>query len=152
MVFNIIGYTYITQAGTSTSTTQFSGYQTISLTAVMCGAGFSFTPLVHGNVLITIDGSANLTSSCTGGTITANYGSGSAPASGAATTGTVVSYGVSCAVTTAGVTTTFPFSITRVITGLTAGVTYWIDLSILAVGTDYFGVSDVSCTTEELGY
>lgn len=81
-----------------------------------------------------------------------NYGTGTAPASAAAVTGTTVGgvqeYTNSATVTAADVHT--PFTITSVITGLTIGTAYWLDLAAEAIATaSDLGLSNVTISAIE---
>jgi hypothetical protein len=121
----------------------------------MQGLAGTITPNRSGTVLLTISGTA------TGSTVTAgdglewqlSYGTGAAPANAGAVTGTQVGAVQEntnpAAVTAADVHT--PFSITAVITGLTLGTAYWLDLAAKSIATASSGaLANVSVTAVEL--
>lgn len=121
----------------------------------MQGLAGSITPNRSGNILLTISGT--ITSS----TVTAgdgiehqlSYGTGAAPANAAALAGTQVgspqSYKNPAIVTAADVAV--PFSVQAVITGLTLGTAYWLDLAAKSLGTVSSGaLSNVSVSAVEL--
>lgn len=109
----------------------------------MCGLAFTFTPSVTGNVLVWLSGMAfNSTAAGDGTSITGRFGTGGAPAAGAAVTGT----GIGCqqrfvASTTAGKQ---GFGIAASVRGLSVGTTYWWDLSVIAVTGGGASVQDIS--------
>jgi hypothetical protein len=109
---------------------------TTNTTGLMMGLAGSFTPLTSGRMLLTITG--NLSSSGTsignGGKTQARYGTGSAPANAAALTGTSVGSLVTSVNESTTANTKQPFSVTAVVTGLTVGTAYWLDLSLAQVG------------------
>lgn len=125
---------------------------TNSATAVMMGMGSTchLTPSYSGRMRVTFDGSYVGT-----GTNNINfnvrYGTGTAPANAAAASGTIVGPTVSYAVTSAEVTSFGqPFSLTRIITGLTPGTAYWLDMSISTNGTATTAtISSVNCAAQE---
>lgn len=123
---------------------------TTSATAVMMGMGVTtarLAPTSSTRLHVTFDGNCLNTSVGSLGTITFKYGTGAGPANGAALTGTtvggVVSYGNGGAVYQP------PFSITRIITGLTPGTTYWFDLAVSATGGTST-LTNVTCTVVEI--
>src|SRR5262245_12724685 len=99
-------------------------------TPLMCGLGGAtptFTPNASGNCLIQIAGIARNTSG-NGVNISGYYGTGTPPAAGAAVTGTQFSITQHMMFNNA--TQQMGFGVTAIITGLTLGVPYWIDLAI----------------------
>ncbi len=121
----------------------------------MQGLAGTITPLRSGKVLLTISGTA------TGSTVTAgdglewqlSYGTGAAPANADAVTGTqvgAVQENTNPATVTAADVHT-PFSISAVITGLTLGTAYWLDLAAKSIATaSSGGLANVSVTAVEL--
>ncbi len=96
---------------------------------VMMGLSAMITPAVSGRVQITVTGTiANATAIGDGADARLRYGTGAAPANGDAVSGTtaggLVKYVAS---TTAG---KVPFALSAIVTGLTVGVAYWIDVSL----------------------
>lgn len=110
---------------------------TSSFSMAGLGGDFSITPNATGTVQVTIYGEISTTSSTagTGIILQGRYGTGSAPSNGASATGTAftaqVTYTNPTTVTASDVAQ--PFSLSGVITGLTVGTTYWIDVSFEAV-------------------
>ena len=105
----------------------------------MQGLAGSITPATSGNLHLTISGVIVNTSGSTGVGIRVqiSYGTGTAPVNGAALTGTqigTVQLWVNPTTVTAG-DVAVPFSTTAIVTGLTAGTAYWIDLAAEAIGT-----------------
>lgn len=104
------------------------------------GAGVSITPTTTGRVQVTVSGVIVSTSTVvdTGITFQMCHGTGTAPANGAAQTGTatgsVVEFTQPSAATAAG-DVHVPFSTAWAISGLTVGTAYWIDLTAQAVTT-----------------
>jgi len=120
---------------------------TTSTTPVMMGLGISFTPLYSGRVKIIIAGEASNNTASDGFSISAAYGTGAAPANGAAATGTVVGNSVSGA--SAAANALLPFSIVAVITGLTVGTAIWLDMQLSAVTGGTASLSNLSVIVEE---
>lgn len=107
----------------------------------MQGLAGSITPTTSGNILVTINGyvTSTVTTVNTGVKLQLAYGTGTAPTSNAAATGTVVGSNPTIATldvaATAAADVNIPFSVSGVITGLTVGTTYWLDLQAEAVTT-----------------
>jgi len=120
---------------------------TTSTTPVMMGLAISFTPLYSGRVKIIIAGEASNNTAGDGFTVNAAYGTGAAPANGAAATGTVVGNSVSGA--SAAANALLPFSIVAVITGLTVGTAIWVDLQLAAVTGGTASLNNLSVIVEE---
>jgi hypothetical protein len=114
------------------------------------------TPIKSGNMLVIITGtivSPSGTAAGNGILLQLSYGTGAAPANGAALAGTqigaVVQYTNPATVTAADVH--IPFSTTAIVANLTLGVPYWIDEAAKAVATaSDMGISAVSITAVEL--
>jgi len=103
---------------------------------LMQGLAGSITTTKTGNVLITISGYAAPQNAVTDGIkFQISYGTSTPPSNGHALTGTQVGSVEQSQVGNASVYN-MPFSITAVVTGLTVGTTYWIDLAAeLTAGT-----------------
>lgn len=104
---------------------------TSSTTAVMMGLAATIAP-TSTRLLVTISGNTRVSVGTAACTWQVAFGTGGPPANGAAATGTTVgstqtelnpSANIDC-----------PFSKTVIITGLTGGTTYWVDLQFKAVG------------------
>lgn len=118
---------------------------TASASAIMMGMGSSATivPNLSGAVLITIQGQVSNNTANDGAGIQVRYGTGAAPANGAAPTGTV------CATTlgpqgTVAAGLRFPFSSSCTVTGLTVGTTYWIDAGLFAITGGTASINNVT--------
>jgi hypothetical protein len=124
---------------------------TTSTSPVMMGIGgvCHITPATSTRVFVTIQGQVSNNTTSDASTIGLRQGTGSAPANGAAATGTV--YG-----TTIGVgggsnaNVTWPFNLCAVITGLTIGTPIWFDLtlSVQVGGTSTIGA--LTCSAFEI--
>lgn len=121
---------------------------TVSTSFVMLGLARSITPSSTGTVVVVMDGSCANNTLGDGGTYQLAWGTGGAPANGAAAAGTVV--GPAPRVLFAAANDPDPFSITRVITGLTPGTAYWLDLQFAAITGGTFSLGQVNTTAWEL--
>jgi len=132
---NVLGATPANPAGTT------------STTPVMMGLGILFTPLYSGRVKIIIAGEASNNTLNDGFIVYAAYGTGAAPANGAAATGTTVgNYVTSTALAASELK---PFTIIGVVTGLTVGTAIWIDLELGAVTGGTASLNNLSIIIEE---
>jgi hypothetical protein len=108
-----------------------------SNTGAMAGLGalFTFTPARSGRVMITVSGHANIlvaSPANAGILLQLYYGTGAAPANGAAVTGTSLTASVRAqtGITLAAGGADFrPVTLIGVITGLAVGTAYWVDVS-----------------------
>jgi hypothetical protein len=124
---------------------------TLSATLVMAGFAIAFTPQATGKVKITVSGGAGVQTAVQNVTVGARYGTGTAPANGAAVTGTRI--GVDQ--TARGPATTVAFNanwaITGEATGLTPGTAYWFDLAFdTGNAADQAQIGNVSLILEEV--
>lgn len=122
---------------------------TTSATAVQMGLAGSITPAVSGKVQFTISGDVWNDTTGSGAALHIRYGTGSAPANGAAFTGTACSASPRMNVAPAG-NSKFPFSVQCIATGLTVGTAYWIDLGLAAITSGTAAVGDISISAAEL--
>ena len=109
----------------------FSPTATVSTTKVMMGIGSSvtLTPSFSGRVRVTICGTVSNNTGAQASYYNGYYGSGTAPANGAALTGTALM--TLQLVTSAPLAfNTFPYSIIAEVTGLTLSTAYWFDLGL----------------------
>jgi hypothetical protein len=113
------------------------------------------TPLLTGTLLIAISGTVISSSGTAGDGITyqLSYGTGTPPANAATLTGTQVGEVQTAknptTVTAADVAV--PFSVQAIVTGLTVGTTYWVDLAAKSVATaSGLGLSSLSVSSLEL--
>jgi hypothetical protein len=121
----------------------------------MQGLAGSITPSRTGNVLIIVSGTVVETTGTAAGVgvqYQLSYGTSTAPTSNAAKTGTqvgTVQKYLNPATVTA-VDVAVPFSVQAVVTGLTVGTAYWIDLAAESITTaSYVGFSNVSVSVIE---
>lgn len=121
---------------------------TSSTGGVMMGLGSTckITPVYSGRLLVTIDGIVGNNTVGNASTIQVRYGTGTAPANAAALQGTSV--GNSMGYGNGGSASNVPFSATRVITGLSAGTQYWLDL-VLVASANTSTLTGISCTAVE---
>ena len=122
---------------------------------IMLGLGGSakITPVVNGNIMIVISGDLSNSSQSSGAMAKIRYGTGSAPAWGSSgSTGTGAGSAVNLLILGAGNTagTTAPFSCNAIVTGLSVGTTYWIDLSLAQTSGGTATAADISISIMEL--
>jgi hypothetical protein len=122
---------------------------TTSATAVMMGLGSTctITPVYSTRVRLSFQGRTVNSLSTQATYIQARYGTGAAPANGAAATGTTIGSSVGSWAAANNAENTFG-GIGGIITGLTAGVAVWFDLSSF-VSTGTGSLTNVSCTAME---
>lgn len=103
---------------------------TVSTSAVMAGLAVAATPSTSGKLLVIISGVAGTQTGAVVCTVSARYGTGTAPTNGAAVTGTASPQGtVQCRAPAAATTPATPFTLMFVVSGLTIGTAYWFDLT-----------------------
>lgn len=115
------------------------------------GTTISYTPIKTGKVTLTITGSISQPSASQGAKVNARYGTGVAPANGAALAGTPVGNQpkVTNNASTAGLIV--PFALKVYITGLTLGTAYWFDLALAAItGPGVAVITDLTAVIEEV--
>jgi hypothetical protein len=104
---------------------------TSTTTFLMAGLGVSFTPLYSTRAHIFIQGEATNSTAGDGYEAAPVFGTGTAPANGAAAVGSTVSNAIATTLSTANGFGAFRVGGTA--TGLTPGTTYWIDLEQLTL-------------------
>jgi hypothetical protein len=121
-----------------------------SATLMMAGIGVTFTPVFSGNVFVAYSG---MGSNNTGGgmaTVRIQYGAGTTPpAYNAALTGTQATRGTGINTTATPAGQQWPWSLSAVLTGLTIGTTYWVDLA-QSIGAA--GIGQVNIVAINLAY
>jgi hypothetical protein len=148
--FRAVGLTSLTLPGpllATSSSTPANPAGTTSATAVMMGLAGSLTPTTTGKVMITVDGTIAHYTAGTGATVRIVYGTGAAPVNGAAATGTALNAAVTL---TATGSDSYPFCLTRIVTGLSLATAHWIDLSLLSAGGGTANVYDITISANEL--
>lgn len=139
-------------AGSQTEATPADPAATTSTTGVMMGLAGSITPTGSGNVLIVITGDSDNDTVNDGARIGIRYGTGAAPANGAALTGTAVgSRPISNNANLALDIARFPFAVAAVVTGLSVGTAYWVDASVAAVTGGTARVRNLNIAIAEIG-
>lgn len=131
------------------ASTSFPGtYNTMSLAGVMCGFGSSatITPTTTGRILIWVVGTMKNTTINDGVVAQIRYGTGAAPAAGAALTGSATGSNIEYDCAAANNYT--PFALVQYVTGFTLNVAAWVDLSLAAVvgGTGYVNAVTIVIT------
>ena len=108
---------------------------TTNTTGVMCGLAGSITTSAStsGKVLIIVTGYANNSAASGGVKMQIRHGTGTAPINGAALTGTADGNFVAVINSSTSGVITLPFSTQAIVSGLSAGTAYWIDLSEAAI-------------------
>lgn len=135
-----------TTAGAVTQAQPANPTGTNSLTGLMMGLAGSITPTLTGRLMITISGDISNNTGSDGGKVQIRYGTGSAPANADALTGNAIGTLIRAI---AG-TVTVPFSVQAVVTGLSVGTAYWLDLGLAAITGGTASIFDVSVTAIEI--
>lgn len=135
------------QKATTLSTPQ-NPTGTTSTAGVMMGLNVAITPQVTGNIHVTVCGSIANNTTGDGETVRIRMGTGTAPTNGAALTGTA--YGSLQADTAVTSSLKHPFSVTALVTGLTVGTAYWIDIEVAAVTGGTATATSVAVSAFEL--
>jgi hypothetical protein len=105
---------------------------TTSLTGVMMGISGLITPTFSGRILVSVSGNVKNNTIGDGAFMQIRYGTGTKPANGDATSGTVIG-GIPQLINTASGTFVTPISSTAIATGLTVGTAYWLDVELRAL-------------------
>ena len=140
-------------ANTTTQKTPTDPATTASVIGVMMGLSASITPVVSGKILIIVSGDMDNDSGDDGAQVQIRTGTGSIPTNGAVLTGTTQGGLVKMDVNTSGAgnsVTRVPFSLNAIQSGLTLNTSYWIDISLAAIGAGNARVRDVSISVVEL--
>jgi len=122
---------------------------------VMMGLGstWAITPKNYTKVKAVITGQMTNGTTGDGVALKISFGTGAAPANAAAATGTVVGNALQKWTALTGLLTNgVPFKKTVIITGLTAGTAYWIDLQLEAITGGTASVKNLDFSAQELQY
>ena len=136
--------TYQATPGNPTGTTNTSG--------LMAGLAGAITPAFSGRVMIIISGRITNSGGTAGQGAAAaiRYGTGSAPANGAALTGTEIGNITAMLLERSTASDPFPFTCSALVTGLVLGTAYWIDLRQAASVGGTGVVSNISISAFEV--
>ena len=135
-------------AATSTTSTPIDPIGTTSTVGLMMGLSGSITPSSSGKVLVIISGDMKNSAQFDGCSVKIRMGTGTAPANGAALTGTA--YGSSVRGRCASSDQLLPFSVQTIVSGLTLGTAYWIDLALASLISSFASVADISISAVEI--
>jgi hypothetical protein len=135
-------------APTMTTQTPSNVSGTNSTVGLMMGLGTSVTPAVTGNVLIVASGQFANDTLSGGSAVQLRYGSGSSPSHLATLTGTQIGSEQVCPLLTA-VISKSGFCLSGVLTGLVVNTTYWLDISVRALGLGTASISGVTISCLE---
>jgi hypothetical protein len=119
----------------------FNPSGTTSAAYVMMGMALTLTPIAAAGGWITADGQITNSSNNSETDCVICFGAGVAPAWGDAQTGTILTQPARYKATAAGDFT--PFSLTGVVSGLTAGTPYWFDIAVKTVSGGTAQIMDV---------
>lgn len=120
---------------------------TTNTTGLMMGLAGAITPVFSGRVMVSITGNIENNTSGSGVKAGIYYGTGTAPVNAAAITGTLV--GSVPQFTTAAAAQRVPINITIIITGLTLGTAYWLDLMLGAITSGTAAIKNITVTAVE---
>lgn len=148
MSLNVINYNIPSPVFFQATPSNPSG-TTSTAVSIMQGLVGSITPTSSGKVEISINGDAASTVGGTsGGKIQIRFGTGSAPANGAALTGTLAAQEIQYNVSNNNLTS--PFCIKAIVTSMVVSTTYWIDAAIRATTSGVASIADISLSAYEL--
>lgn len=120
---------------------------------VMMGVGstFAITPVKSTRIHVNVYGDGANSLALDGCVGQISFGTGAAPANGAAASGTVISGAAFLNVpTSVSATVGSFFALSAVITGLTPGTAIWIDIQLKATTAGTASISNVSCNAFEM--
>ena len=122
---------------------------TTNTSGVMAGLAVAFTPAATGNILFHVTGDLSNGTSGGGAGAQLRYGTGTAPANGAASTGTPAGALVEGQLV-GNPLSTIPFALVAYVPGFTVGTPYWFDLMQLAVTSGTVNLAQLTITIIEL--
>lgn len=121
---------------------------TSSTTVVMMGLGVKITPRSSGRILVIVTGMAGNGTIGSGCNSQVRYGTGTAPANGAALTGSTSGQEKAFVASTAAGQQ--GFSLSTIITGLIVGTEYWIDVGLKAVTSGTASIAGIDVVSLEV--
>ena len=125
----------------TTLSTPLNPTGTTNTSGLMMGLAKLITPSTT-RVFVTVNGQIVNGTATDGAKVEIRMGTGAAPSNAGALAGTV--YGSQQAATTLAGEGAIPFSLTALVTGLTAGTQYWIDVDLAAITAGTATISSVS--------
>lgn len=123
---------------------------TSSTSYVCAGLAQSFTPNALGHASLFASGSVRNDNNSGGGQIQLIYGTGTAPTNGASPPAGSHQVGSPVLAQNDGSKPTYPWHCHAVVTGLTAGTTYWLDVAFQSVSAGNTTLSGVCASAHEL--
>ncbi|NND63404.1 MAG: hypothetical protein HKN48_09445, partial [Flavobacteriaceae bacterium] len=123
---------------------------TNSSTVTMVGLAGAITPNSGTKVMIIISGDIAQSGNDGNSTLQLYYGTGSAPSNGASVTGTTAGGNIHIEFKGTGSQIKYPFTTNAIISGLTPGTTYWMDLGTTNTGGNTVNINNVSISALEL--
>ncbi|HYM22528.1 MAG TPA: hypothetical protein VEU08_04955 [Vicinamibacterales bacterium] len=146
--WRVVGQSSDTLAPASAQSTPGNPVGTTNAAGLMMGLAGSITPQYSGRMLLIISGTISNNTASDGAKVQARYGTGGAPANAGALTGTAVGGFVQFTMPATGGLKS-PFSLNAVITGLTLGTAYWLDVALAAITGGTAAITDVSISAHE---
>jgi hypothetical protein len=142
------GTDYINKTTTTYQANPSDPGTTSSTTGVMMGLAGSITPGYSGTIMIIISGDIDNNSNNSGASVQIRYGTGTAPTNGAVLTGTTAGSLIKFNENNSSIRA--PFHCNAIVSGLTVGTTYWIDLSLASITSGTARIRDISISVVEL--
>jgi hypothetical protein len=121
---------------------------TTSSSYVMMGLAIYITPTVTGRLKVSLAGFAKNGTAGSGCRFAVRYGTGTAPTNGSASVGSTM--GLALDATSDAANSALPFCADGMMTGLTLGTQYWIDVSLLRLTSGTATLSNLTYTAIEL--
>ncbi|NNM21996.1 MAG: hypothetical protein HKO54_00465 [Flavobacteriaceae bacterium] len=153
------GISYNSNTGVITNTSSSKAYMqttipnpgsTNSSDVTMVGFESYVTPSNGTKVMIVISGDIAQSGNDGNSTLQLYYGAGTAPGNGDAVTGTATGSEINIEFKGSGSQIKYPFSTNAIITGLTPGTAYWMDLGTTNSGGNTVNINNVSISAIEL--
>lgn len=140
-----------TKGGETFKTTNLNPTGATSTSALVqmgLGTTCTITPSYGNRVFVQFTGAISNDNASKGGVVLASYGTGTAPGNNSAATGTQI--GGQQRFIGGAAAQLFPFNAGGLLTGLTPGTAYWLDLQVMVLTGGTVAVSVVGCTAYEL--
>jgi hypothetical protein len=118
---------------------------------VMAGLALAITPQVTGKLKILISGGAGTSAGAANVAIQGRYGTGTAPPNGGMSAGTVFGQPQTVRAPAAGTWWSSSFTVADIISGLTPGTAYWVDLAFnTSTSADPAQIGAITAVIEEV--